>query len=512
MAVKATPKELNLSESEQTASLNLVPFFTKTPQERIVYTMEVLPASFASMVSLNRESGSLNVRFTGNVNPTLSANTRVVSGNLVTSYTIQAYAVNQWNKRSPALVIPVRETVVATPVFNSGNWPREIHIHNRQTTQEINLVQSFTDPQNLPLTFQITSGGGSSWNITLSKEGRLRVTSSQRTQQTTITITISNGRKQVTQSIPIIEEWVQPPELISSPSSSYSINPTTPLRLTLANHFRDHSANQSLRVTGGNTTLAFSVTASPASAMNGVISGGVLNITSKDQDASFRVTITATNTYGLSRTAEFTVQDRKKTDCVVSAFGDWGSCNKSCGGGTQTRTRRIITQDTGGGVSCSTFPLEESRSCNTQSCAIPCQFRVISQGECDAPCGQGTQDMRYSIIAQPQNGGEACPTDGRKPCHTGITCPGIGVRWGWSHWTNQTQFVLSYAPTDDIVIAPGWNMKLRDPNTGTRLTYWAPQTGHAKYGKHWVDNYFRNRHNLQVSIWPGSSAVDPHNL
>jgi len=55
-------------------------------------------------------------------------------------------------------------------------------------------------------------------------------------------------------------------------------------------------------------------------------------------------------------------------NCVVSSWSAWSSCSETCGGGTQSRSRTIITQPAYGGTACPT--LIESRSCNTQDC--PC--------------------------------------------------------------------------------------------------------------------------------------------
>ena len=53
-----------------------------------------------------------------------------------------------------------------------------------------------------------------------------------------------------------------------------------------------------------------------------------------------------------------------------SAWSLWSSCSKSCGGGTQTRTRTCTNPALFcGGESC--FGLStESQSCNTQSCPL----------------------------------------------------------------------------------------------------------------------------------------------
>ncbi len=95
-------------------------------------------------------------------------------------------------------------------------------------------------------------------------------------------------------------------------------------------------------------------------------------------------------------------------DCQVSPWGDWSSCDKSCGGGTQSRMRSVLVQDQYGGASCPA--LSESQSCNTQPCPVDCQVSEWSDwSTCDKTCGGGTQSRMRSVLVQPQNGGAACP-------------------------------------------------------------------------------------------------------
>ena len=53
-------------------------------------------------------------------------------------------------------------------------------------------------------------------------------------------------------------------------------------------------------------------------------------------------------------------------DGKVGAWSDWSACSAPCGGGTQTRTRPVITEPANGGAPLPA--LSESRSCNTQVC------------------------------------------------------------------------------------------------------------------------------------------------
>ena len=55
-------------------------------------------------------------------------------------------------------------------------------------------------------------------------------------------------------------------------------------------------------------------------------------------------------------------------NCQVSAWSDWSMCSKTCGGGTQTRTRMVTQPPMNGGTACPA--LSETRACNTQACAM----------------------------------------------------------------------------------------------------------------------------------------------
>ena len=71
------------------------------------------------------------------------------------------------------------------------------------------------------------------------------------------------------------------------------------------------------------------------------------------------------------------ISSRSKTvDCVVSDFGEFSECSAPCGGGTQTRTRSIVSPPSDGGLACPS--LSETRDCNTQACDIIYKFTTSS--------------------------------------------------------------------------------------------------------------------------------------
>ena len=57
---------------------------------------------------------------------------------------------------------------------------------------------------------------------------------------------------------------------------------------------------------------------------------------------------------------------RKPQDCEVSSWGEWSKCNKTCGKGTQKRTRVVTTMPEHGGKSCPS--LTDTRECEIKVC------------------------------------------------------------------------------------------------------------------------------------------------
>eukprot|EP01065_Artemidia_motanka_P028766 TRINITY_DN3437_c0_g1_i1.p1 TRINITY_DN3437_c0_g1~~TRINITY_DN3437_c0_g1_i1.p1 ORF type:complete len:1567 (+),score=470.06 TRINITY_DN3437_c0_g1_i1:61-4761(+) len=125
------------------------------------------------------------------------------------------------------------------------------------------------------------------------------------------------------------------------------------------------------------------------------------------------------------------------SNCVVSGWSAWGVCSATCGGGTQTRTRTVVT---GSGTACPA--LSETQPCNTQGCTvvpIPCTVSAWGAwGQCSATCGGGTQARTRTITRAASNGGTACPPlQDSRSCNTqGCTAAtpvpvftGSSLRW-----------------------------------------------------------------------------------
>ena len=139
----------------------------------------------------------------------------------------------------------------------------------------------------------------------------------------------------------------------------------------------------------------------------------------------FRCTVTGACGSATSNPAALTV-NACPVDCVVSAWSPWGACSLPCGGGTQIRTRTIITPASNGGMPCPV--LEETQPCNTQPCPVDCVVSGWSEwSACSVACGGGTRTRTRTIITPASNGGAVCPTlEETEPCNT-QSCDPLGA-------------------------------------------------------------------------------------
>jgi hypothetical protein len=120
-------------------------------------------------------------------------------------------------------------------------------------------------------------------------------------------------------------------------------------------------------------------------------------------------------------------------DCEMSAWGGWTDCTKSCGSGSQQRSRKLLEQAQGAGKCAA---LSETRECNDQTCPYDCKVtNFLTWGDCDSSCGGGTRTKRRSIVSPATFGGKECPSlDAVEQCHEHL-CP-VDCTWGsWTDWT-----------------------------------------------------------------------------
>ena len=114
--------------------------------------------------------------------------------------------------------------------------------------------------------------------------------------------------------------------------------------------------------------------------------------------------------------------------CATSAFSGWSTCTKSCGTGSQSRSRSITASAASGGYVCPY--LAETQNCNTATCAIDGTWSgYTAYNTCSQSCGTGTQSRTRTCDGQ-AFGGKACvgSTTDTRNCNT-HACP---VNGGWS--------------------------------------------------------------------------------
>ncbi|ELU05195.1 hypothetical protein CAPTEDRAFT_180911 [Capitella teleta] len=112
----------------------------------------------------------------------------------------------------------------------------------------------------------------------------------------------------------------------------------------------------------------------------------------------------------------------------------WSSCDLTCGGGTQMRTRECSGIKNGGkpcdGVS------EESVGCNEHHCPTDAFWEEWQAwGECSSECGGGIQE-RTRVCVEALYGGDPCDGIGieQNPCNT-HPCPISGLWSPWIEWS-----------------------------------------------------------------------------
>ena len=106
-------------------------------------------------------------------------------------------------------------------------------------------------------------------------------------------------------------------------------------------------------------------------------------------------------------------------NCTPGNWGGWSTCTRSCGKGTQARTRGISVPALCGG-SCN-YNLRETRYCNTQCCRVNCAWSWNSWGPCKG-CGMSTKTRTLRITQYPSCRGTSCPSQRSQTisCNTGM--------------------------------------------------------------------------------------------
>jgi len=127
-----------------------------------------------------------------------------------------------------------------------------------------------------------------------------------------------------------------------------------------------------------------------------------------------------------------------QTACEVTEWGGWSSCSKECEGGRQTRVRVTIVAPAHGGMGCPN--LVQSRICNLRPCAADCATTKWSEwGTCSVSCGTGGLELRSrSVLAPAVLTGTPCGSlSEARDC--GTACPEDCEMSEWGSWLPCTQ-------------------------------------------------------------------------
>ena len=173
--------------------------------------------------------------------------------------------------------------------------------------------------------------------------------------------------------------------------------------------------------------------------------------------------------------------------------GDWGSCDRECGGGTQTRPVECKRSD---GQNASDSNCSESRPSDRQSCSTnPCYtYDWVEKpwGDCDRECGGGTQTRPVECKrsdgqnASDSNCSESRPSD-RQSCSTNPCYTYDWVEKPWGDCDREcgggTQTRRVECNRNDGRTASDANCReTRPPNNQACNTYPCPQWTHETWG------------------------------
>lgn len=119
--------------------------------------------------------------------------------------------------------------------------------------------------------------------------------------------------------------------------------------------------------------------------------------------------------------------------CTLSSFSDWTPCTKTCGGGTQARTRSVLSAAKHGGAACAAG--SETRACALASCPSDCTVSAWDCFACPQSCGLGITKCVRSVTALAANGGKACPTTQMSRQCSSADCPVDCSITAWGSWS-----------------------------------------------------------------------------
>jgi hypothetical protein len=133
--------------------------------------------------------------------------------------------------------------------------------------------------------------------------------------------------------------------------------------------------------------------------------------------------------------------------CLVSSWGSWGGCSRSCSGGSKTRKRTVTRMSSNN--QCPK-KLVDVKSCNKQQCDDCAGSNWTPWSTCTVTCGVGSQQRTKRVVIDGGEGGckNTKVVNQTQPCSP-IACPSACVMGDWGPWSTCEKSCL--ADEDDSV-------------------------------------------------------------
>lgn len=127
----------------------------------------------------------------------------------------------------------------------------------------------------------------------------------------------------------------------------------------------------------------------------------------------------------------------------MSSWSEWTDCTSSCGLGTQSRERSVLTVPSS--LSSSDCPNTlESTTCMQSICPVDCDLSPWSDwSACSSSCGMGSQSRSRQIATQPSDSGFPCAgLSQNRNCYAGI-CDSTASSCEVSDWASWSDCPIS---------------------------------------------------------------------
>jgi hypothetical protein len=126
-------------------------------------------------------------------------------------------------------------------------------------------------------------------------------------------------------------------------------------------------------------------------------------------------------------------------DCKLSPWSVWGKCSVSCGrNGRKMRSRSVISHPQHGGKTCKGQAVHNGKDCDMGPCPIHCKTSSWSAfSSCSTTCGMGTKSRSRKVVTHAKHGGFICPDlkQTRQCLGNDIFCPVDCSVSGWAGWS-----------------------------------------------------------------------------